>query len=138
LKKQKEYYIFVLNQKTLNNMNSKLLLIVAGILAIVSAWLPWVSFMGITANGFQGSMGGNPGLFFVILGALIAVMGLIGKKWSAIAAIVLALCVAGLGVKYYMDAGEAVGYGLYVMMAAGVLGIIGGVLAMKGPKSTAA
>lgn len=122
-------------------MNSKLLLIVAGILAIVSAWLPWVSIMGITANGFQGSMRGNPGLFFIILGALIAVMGLLGKKWSYIVAIILALCVAGLGVKYYNDAtsvGANAGYGIYAMMAAGLLGIVGGAMGMRGSKSTAA
>jgi len=125
-------------------MNSKLLLIVAGILAIVSAWLPWSSIMDITINGFQGSMKGNPGLFFIILGALIAVMGLLGKKWSYIVAIILSLCVAGLGVKYYMDVtsvselGAKVGYGLYVMMAAGLLGIVGGAMGMKGAKSTAA
>ena len=122
-------------------MNSKLLLIVAGVLAIASAWLPWVSIMGITANGFQGEMRGNPGLFFIVLGALIAVMGLVGKKWSYIVAILLALCVAGLGAKYYSDAtslGADAGYGVYAMMAAGLIGIIGGAMGMKGPKKIAA
>lgn len=117
-------------------MNSKLLLFGAAILSIVSAWLPWISLLGINVNGFQGDMRGNPGLFFVILGVLIGLMAFIGKKWSAIVAILLSLCVAGLGFKYYRDATAdgmgAAGYGLYVMMAAGVLGIIGGLMAMKG------
>ena len=114
-------------------MNSKLMLIGSGVLAIISAWLPWVTLMGMSANGFKGDMAGNPGLFFVVLGALIAVMGLLGKKWSNIVAILLALCVAGLGVKYYNDASSigAAGYGLYVMMAAGLIGIIGGVMGMR-------
>jgi len=119
-------------------MNSKLLLFLAAILSIVSAWLPWVSFMGINLNGFQGEMHGNPGLFFVILGALIGIMAFIGKKWSMIVAILLSLCVAGLGFKYYNDAHaegmSAVGYGLYVMIAGGVIGVIGGIMGMMAKK----
>ena len=121
-------------------MNSRLLLFLSAILTIVSAWLPWVSLLGITQNGFKGEYSGNPGLFFVVLGALIGLMGIFGKKWSSIIAILLALCVAGLGVKYYNDAtslGATAGYGLYAMMAGGVLGIIGGIMGMMGKKSAA-
>ena len=120
-------------------MNSKLLLFAAAILSIVSAWLPWVSMMGISANGFQGDSG-NPGLFFVVLGVLIGLMAIFGKKWSAVVAILLSLCVAGLGAKYYHDAttlGASAGYGVYAMMAGGVLGIIGGAMGLKGGKSAA-
>ncbi|HNP55259.1 MAG TPA: hypothetical protein PKK69_11585 [Ferruginibacter sp.] len=118
-------------------MNSRLMLIAAGVLSIVSAWLPWVTVLGQSTNGFMGEMRGNPGLFFIILGAIIAVMGLINKKWSAVVAILFALMVAGLGFKYYGDAtsgdaalvGAKAGYGVYVMMLAGVLGVVGGICA---------
>jgi hypothetical protein len=58
-------------------------------------------------------------------------MGLLGKKWSNIVAIVLALCVVGLAVKYYNDAAGFAGYGLYVMFAGGALAIAGGVMGMR-------
>ena len=68
-------------------MNSKLTMILAGVLSIVSAWLPWVTVMGVSQNGFMGEMRGNPGLFFIVMGAIIAIMGLLNKKWSAIVTI---------------------------------------------------
>jgi hypothetical protein len=112
------------------------MLIAAGALSIISAWLPWITVLGESTNGFMGEMRGNPGLFFIILGAIIAIMGLINKKWSAVVAILFALCVAGLGFKYYGDAtgsdaalvGAKAGYGVYVMMLAGVLGLVGGIM----------
>ncbi len=115
-------------------MNSKLTMIGGGVLSIISAWLPWVTMMGISQNGFMGDYKGNPGLFFVVLGVIIAVMGLLNKKWSAIVAILFSLIVCGLGFKYYSDASEAAafgasaGYGIYVMIAGGLAGIAGGVM----------
>ncbi|RZJ89656.1 MAG: hypothetical protein EOO20_10380 [Chryseobacterium sp.] len=117
-------------------MISRLTMIVAGVLSIISAWLPWVNVMGISQNGFLGDLGGNPGLFFVVMGVIIVIMGLLNKKWAAIIAIFFSFFVATLGLKYYNDAttGDAVtvgataGYGVYVMVLAGLLGIIGGIM----------
>lgn len=63
-------------------------------------------------------------------------MGLVNKKWTAIIAIIFSLLVAMLGLKYYNDAttGDAVtvgataGYGVYVMILAGLMGIVGGIM----------
>lgn len=127
-------------------MNSRLLILLSGVLAIVSAWLPWVKMGELTQNGFMGEYRGNPGLFFVVLGALIAIMGLINKKWSAIIAMLFALCVGGLGFKYYHDAtsgdaatlGVSAGYGIYAMMLAALVGLLGGIMGMKSKGGAAA
>lgn len=127
-------------------MNSRLTMIAAGVLAIISAWLPWIKLMGMTQNGFMGDYKGNPGLFFVVMGAIIAIMGLINKKWSAIIAIIFSLCVCGLGFKYYSDGtsgdavtvGASVGYGVYVMIIGGIAGIAGGVMRFLAKKNVAA
>ncbi len=117
-------------------MISKLSLIGAGILSIISAWLPWVKLMEITQNGFMGDYGGNPGIIFVVMGAIIAIMGLLNKKWSAIVAILFSIFVMLLGLKYYNDAttgdalsvGAEAGSGVYVMIFAGLIGFVGGLM----------
>jgi peptidoglycan/LPS O-acetylase OafA/YrhL len=120
-------------------MTSKLTMIGAGILTAISAWLPWVTLMGISQNGFMGEYRGNPGIIFVAMGVIIAVMGLLNKKWSAIVAILFSLCVAGLGIKYYGDAtsGDAatVGDGVYCMIVAGAAGIVGGIMRIIAKKN---
>jgi hypothetical protein len=108
----------------------------AGVLSIISAWLPWVTLLGISQNGFMGEYRGNPGLFFIVLGVIIAIMGVINKKWSAIVAILFSLIVCLLGFKYYNDSttgdaaivGAAAGYGIYCMIVAGLAGIAGGIM----------
>lgn len=117
-------------------MISRLTMTLAGILSIISAWLPWINVMGISQNGFLGDLGGNPGLFFVVMGAIIVIMGLLNKKWTAIIAILFSLFVAMLGLKYYNDAttgdalsvGATAGYGVYVMIVAGLIGVVGGIM----------
>jgi len=124
-------------------MTSKLTMIGAGILTAISAWLPWVTLMGISQNGFMGEYRGNPGIIFVAMGVIIAVMGLLNKKWSAIVAILFSLCVAGLGIKYYGDAtsgdaatvGASAGYGVYCMIIAGAAGIAGGIMRIIAKKN---
>jgi hypothetical protein len=117
-------------------MNSRLTMIGAGILTIISAWLPWIKLMGMTQNGFMGDYKGNPGIIFIATGIIIAVMGLVNKKWSAIIAILFSACVCALGFKYYGDGtsgdavtvGASIGYGVYVMIVAGLMGIAGGIM----------
>ena len=125
-------------------MKARFILIGSGALSIAAAWMPWISAMGETQNGFMGAMRGNPGLFFVVLGVLIAIMGLLNKKWSALVAMLFALMVAGLGFKYYGDStspdavlvGAKVGYGVYAMMVAGIVGLAGGVIRFTEKKAS--
>jgi hypothetical protein len=124
-------------------MNSRITMIVGGILSIVSAWLPWVTVMGTSINGFRGDFQGNPGILFVAVGVIIAVMGLLNKKWSAIVAVLFSVVVIGLGAKYFGDAtsadaksvGATVGYGVYAMIAGGLIGIVGGVMRFMAKKN---
>lgn len=117
-------------------MISRLTMILAGVLSIISAWLPWVILLGVSQNGFMGDYGGNPGVFFIVLGTIIVVMGLLNKKWSAIIAILFSLLVCMLGLKYYNDSttgdaltvGAIVGNGVYCMIFAGLLGVVGGIM----------
>lgn len=125
-------------------MKSKFILMAAGVLAAASAWMPWISALGQTQNGFLGETRGNPGLFFVVFGVIIATMGLINKKASAIVAMLFALMVVGLGFKYYGDGttpdavlvGAKVGYGIYAMMLAGIAGIAGGIMRFTEKKAS--
>ena len=126
-------------------MYSRFAMMAAGILTIIAAWLPWIKFMDITQNGFMGDYQGNPGIIFIAMGVIILVMGLLNKKWSAIVAVLIALCVCGLGFKYYNDAttgdaaavGASAGYGLYCMIIAGLLGVAGGIMRFTSRKNIA-
>lgn len=117
-------------------MTSRLIIVLAGVLSIISAWLPWITVLGISQNGFMGEYRGNPGLFFIVMGIIIAGMGLLNKKWSAVIAILFSLFVSTLGLKYYNDAttgdaltvGASAGYGVYCMIVAGLIGTVGGIM----------
>jgi len=117
-------------------MISRLTMILAGVLTIISAWLPWINAMGMSQNGFLGEYRGNPGLIFVFMGAIILGMGALNKKWTAIVAIIFSLLVCMLGLNYYNDAttgdallvGATAGYGVYCMIVAGLVGMIGGIM----------
>lgn len=117
----------------------------AGALSIIAAWLPWVKVMGITQNGFKGSYSGNPGIIFIVMGAVILGMGAINKKWSAVIAMLFSIFVCLLGFKYYSDTttgdaatlGATVGAGVYCMILGGLAGIAGGVMRFLVKKKTA-
>lgn len=117
-------------------MISRLSIIVAGVLAVISAWLPWVNVMGFSQNGFMGDTSGNPGILFIVMGVIILGMGIIHKKWSAILAILFSVLVCMLGLKYFNDStssdaisiGATVGSGVYFMIFSGLIGIIGGIM----------
>jgi hypothetical protein len=97
-----------------------------GLLTVVAMFLPFISMLGLTVN-FMDSKGGVA-YFFIACGAIIAIVGFIGKKMLNILSLLLGLVVAGLGVKYYMDTtslGATVGIGLWVMIGGGALSIIG-------------
>lgn len=111
-------------------------MVLAGVLSIIAAWMPWLTILESTQNGFMGDMAGNPGIFFVVMGSIILTMGLINRKWSAIIAILFAALVGMLGLNYFIDStgpeaellGAQVGSGIYVMILAGLLGIVGGTM----------
>jgi hypothetical protein len=122
-----------------NDVDNKknILGILGGILVVVGTFLPWERALGVTFTGMTGS----GGVLVIILGALIAVFALIGKKWSNIVGLLVALGTGALivaritDINSYSDIPEmdaGIGFGLWIVLAGAVLGLIGcGMAAFK-------
>jgi len=120
--------------------------LIGAILTICSAWLPWVKVGlmedAISINGFQGEMGGNPGIIFVGIGILCVTFLIINKKWSNIISLLFSLCILGLSLKYMGDAksfGDMAsgGIGLYTMVAGSALILVGAITGIRSTPSAA-
>ncbi len=98
------------------------LAIVGGLATAVSMFLPFVSLGGLSASGMDA---GGVAYLWIGCGAAMAVCGFLGKKPLNILILILGLAVAGMAIKYKMDAGEATGMGIWIMLAGGVLGVVG-------------
>ena len=98
-----------------------------GLLTIVSMFLTFMTVLGTDVNGMSL---GWVSYFWIACGAIIALVGFLGKKMLNILSLLLGLAVAGLAFKYQMDANEfgSVGIGIWVMMGGGVLAIIGSIM----------
>ena len=64
-------------------------------------------------------------------GAALIACGFLGKSALNIVALIIGLAVAGMAIKYKMDAGEATGIGIWLMLGGGVLAVVGSAMAMK-------
>jgi hypothetical protein len=108
-------------------MKSKSSLISAAgaVLMIIGNFLPWVSILGMSTAG----SGTGAGTFIIVMAALIALLAFLGKRWSIIISLILALLSAAWAVKQLSDAasiqGASAGMGLYAIL-------IGAVVAMAG------
>jgi hypothetical protein len=137
-------------------MNKKMIGLVSAVLMIVGAFLPWVNteVMGMSesTSGFMGSGKGAPGALTVIFGVLCAIFIFLDKKWSNIAAMVLAILSIAWVLERFATIKEKIGaipnlgmfsvkvsmgLGLYLIIAAGVGVIIGAVMSMRSNKPTA-
>lgn len=98
-----------------------------GLLTAISMFLPFVSFGGISATGMDS---GGVAYFWIACGVVMAVCGFLGKKMLNIVSLILGLVVAGMAIKYKMDAGSMTGIGIWLMLAGGALGIIGSGMAL--------
>ena len=133
-----------------------LLALAGGAVAIVSAWLPWISGMGASSNAIDNTNMAilECGYYLLIGGAVAAVCGLLlllrvgkGSGLSALlglgailgGALVLLVEVAAyvnindeinsLGI-YGYGSGISIGYGLYLGVCAGAVAALGGLLGM--------
>ena len=97
-----------------------------GLAIIISMFLPFALDINLMAMG-------GVAYFYIGCGAIIAVVGFVGKKMLNILSLILGLTVLGLGIKYvmdYKDLGVPVGIGLWVMLAGGALAAIGSLMGL--------
>ena len=99
-----------------------------GLLTVISLFLPFVSAMGISITGLQSL--GNVAYLWIGCGAVIAIAGFMGNKIMNIVGLLLGLAVAGVAIKYKMDAGSMTAIGLWLMIAGGVLAVVGSVMGL--------
>ena len=106
-----------------------------GVLTIVAMFLTLIKAGGFEFTGMQ--LPDNVGYFYIGCGAVIVIVGFVGKKGLNILSLLLGLVVTGLAIKYMMDVkGEdaSIGIGLWVMLAGGVLAALGSVTALMQKK----
>ncbi len=103
------------------------LTIAGGLATAISMFLPFVTLLGVSATGMDS---GGVAYLWIGCGVVMAICGFLGKKPLNIVALIISLAVAGMAIKYKMDAGEATGIGIWIMLAGGALGIIGSVMGM--------
>ena len=103
------------------------LTIAGGLGTAVSMFLPFVSLGGLSASGMDS---GGVAYLWIGCGAAMLICGFMGSKIMNIVALVLGLAVAGMAIKYKMDAGEATGIGIWIMLAGGALAVIGSGMAL--------
>ncbi len=122
----------------MNPATGRLLSIAAGALALLSPFLPLVNVMGQSVNIFGTQTG--VGIFFIILAALVALPAFLRQRWAVIASVVAGVILLGLGIKYFADASSTAygvsvspGISVWLIIAAGLLGIIGGALQLRTP-----
>lgn len=99
-----------------------------GLLTAIFPFLAFVSLGGLSVTCIEAN--GNVGYFWVAVGVVMAVCGFMGSKVMNIVGLILSLVVAGMAIKYKMDAGAATGIGIWLMMAGGALGVIGCAMAL--------
>ena len=119
--------------------NLNILGLAGGIVVIVGSFLTWgsatimeqtISVTGMDVN----SAGGKPGIFTIVLGVLMAIFSLFGKKWSNITAMIFSLLALGIGalkISQCSKEGLNVGIGLYLIAAFSVIAIIGCFMGMR-------
>src|SRR4051812_45902862 len=118
----------------------------AAVLAVVAAFLPWITASTIFGNvSRSGVDGGGDGIVTAILGAAVAIVAIStrrhdGDRGAGIAIVICSLIVVAISVydlfsvndrindidRRYVDA--SVGVGLYLTVVAGIAGVVAGVL----------
>jgi hypothetical protein len=108
-----------------------------GAALVLAMFLPFTKVYGVTINGLK--MGGVAWLYICCgLGAIA--MAYYDKKKLYVAGIIVGLFVALLSMKYQADMSvrtkTPVGIGLWVMLMAGVLILVGSILSYRGAAKT--
>jgi hypothetical protein len=112
---------------------------IAILITAIAAFLPWVSFFGISKLGIEGD--GVNTLILAIAGAVVLgiTSGMFGQergagKASQIALLVLAVLTALIGL---LDMNVVAAIGLYLTLLAGIAWVVGAVWQLTLPKQAA-
>lgn len=104
-------------------------LLIGGIMTIISVFLPAVTVYGESFSFiYHPTVGSSVGIFFIVLGVLIAVVGLLKKRWLHILSIILGALITLLSINYFNDARGGANIGLYLLLVGGILSLIGSLL----------
>lgn len=96
------------------------------LLLIVGTFLPWVSFFGISTNGWSNGMGVP--VFFIFCVAVCIAMAFIPVKWVNAFSVLFSLILVALGFLYISDAGSMGGSGLYLFLVGGIVLFVGAIM----------
>lgn len=101
-------------------------LVLGGLMLIISVFLPAVTVYGESFSFINHpTIGSGVGIFFIVLGVIIAVVGLVKKRWLHILSIILGALITLLTINYFADARGGASAGLYLMLIGGILSVIG-------------
>ncbi|GAA0876279.1 hypothetical protein GCM10009118_26890 [Wandonia haliotis] len=118
-------------------MKTNLLTTIIGtLLIVVGTFLPWVSALGISLNGWKQSFGFA--VFFVIVGIVALGLNFLGKKWSNIVSIVFSVILilaAVLAVTAFNEKFGSAGPGIWMVLIGGVVNSVGSILGLKQKKA---
>ena len=116
--------------------------LVGAVLMVVGAigsGLAWATastgLFTVSAGGFSGD--GKITIVAALLGLVFFVIGIVGRaKWPFSAALVMSLIVAGVGIydAANLGSGVSVGIGLWLVMAAGVVGFFAAIAGLAAPR----
>ncbi len=127
--------------------------LVGGLLAVVGVFLPWVSFMGISASGLQlAQLGAGVFVYLTLIFGILALVGSIisGKKGAIILLVfgIIGLLWMLLFLGLFLNTLAALGGGTAVAVGLNILGIgvwitiigfiiamVGGIMALKESKT---
>jgi len=101
--------------------------IAAMAMAIIGSVLPWARAFIMDISGWEGD--GKITFFAGILILVFFIVGLVaGRKWSFIVCVIGSIIIAGVAIYHIADlmrlSSSVVGYGLYVTVAGGLLGLV--------------
>ena len=126
--------MFILNQKLLI-MKKNLLTIIGGLLTIGSMFLTFIKPMGIEITGMNALS--NDCYIYITCGAVIVIVGLIGKKGLNILSLLLGLGIIGMCIYYYTELKTelvTLEIGYWLLLVGGVLSALGSVMALMQKK----
>lgn len=117
--------------------------LVGGILALVGTLLPWVTLKELGIDKTFNGLYAWPGWLALIFGLLCMVLMLPRKKGTYLAGGIMGLLAFIFAMLFMMilssfGADALIGYGVYITMVGGILGLVGGIMGWMEAKKAAA